>query len=501
MQEGYLLDVFSKREYLLDAKAVARLCALPEAEADAAVAAALKRLEGRGEFLLTEDALDSVLEELVADKKAAQPVVEKAAFDAVARSLEPQLSFRDESDVTAKSTCTGSLDDFVRYFNDRFSQMRALLRNRQSQHPHATCAKARGLQDRTQAVRVIGMVSDKRTTKNGHLLVELEDESGVLPCLFSNKNPQLYETGGQLLLDEVVAVDGVSLEGLFLARGVTWPDLPFREKKLVGSDACIAFISDLHVGSKYFLRDEFNSFLKFLNGEGPEEELAGRIKYLLIAGDVVDGIGVYPSQEKQLVTKDIYEQYEVFASLMGSVPDWVEVVIAPGNHDAVRTAEPQPRLPQEFAFGLDKKRNFHFVGNPAVLSIEGLSVLMYHGTSLDTLVSALPSLRSGYQKPETVAEEMLKRRHLCPIYGEKPIVPERKDYMVIGEVPDLFHFGHVHKNGYSNYRGTTIINSGAWQSTTDYQLRQGHVPTPCQLPVYDLRTATLRIVNFSGENK
>jgi DNA polymerase II small subunit len=130
------------------------------------------------------------------------------------------------------------------------------------------------------------------------------------------------------------------------------------------------------------------------------------------------------------------------------------------------------------------------------MDIEGLSVLMYHGFSMDTLVSSLSTLRSGYQNPELVGIEMLKRRHLCSIYGRKPIVPEKKDYLVIDSVPDLFHFGHVHKNGYANYRGTTIINSGTWQDTTDFQLKMGHVPSPCQLPVYELRSATYKVLNF-----
>ncbi len=494
MREGYLVELFSKHDCVIGPGALQLLCSMPEGEAKAASEAALDSMGNK--FLLTLGDLEPVLERLAADKKANLPAVRsEGGFEARAKSLQANIKFHLDRDVSENSTCTGTIGDFISYFNDRFRVLKGLLRARQTRLPFYTVAKTKSSQSREKC-RVIGMVADSRTTKNGHLLVEFEDDSGSMPCLFSKRDEQMLEIGGRLLLDEVVAFDGFSTNGLFIVNEVTWPELPIRERRTVDSDACIALLSDLHVGSKFFMREEFERFLEFLNGKGPEKELAGRIKYLLIAGDLVDGVGVYPSQEEELVTKDIYEQYEQFNELMSAVPDWIEVVIAPGNHDPVRIAEPQPRLPREFTGELEKKKNFHFVGNPAFFDIEGLSVLMYHGFSMDTLVSSLSTLRSGYQNPELVGIEMLKRRHLCPIYGRKPIVPEKKDYLVVDAVPDLFHFGHVHKNGYANYRGTTIINSGTWQNTTDFQLKMGHVPSPCQLPIYELRSASYKVLNF-----
>ncbi|MBI2446177.1 hypothetical protein HYV43_07355 [Candidatus Micrarchaeota archaeon] len=94
--------------------------------------------------------------------------------------------------------------------------------------------------------------------------------------------------------------------------------------------------------------------------------------------------------------------------------------------------------------------------------------------------------------------ELMKRRHLAPTYGDKPLVPEHRDYMVVSEPPDIFHFGHVHKNGYADYRGTFVVNSGTWQDTTDFQKRIGHVPSPCQFPVYNVASGSLRVLDFRG---
>jgi len=39
--------------------------------------------------------------------------------------------------------------------------------------------------------------------------------------------------------------------------------------------------------------------------------------------------------------------------------------------------------------------------------------------------------------------EMLKLRHLSPIYGGRvSIAPEKKDHFVIDEIPDILHCGH-----------------------------------------------------------
>jgi DNA polymerase II small subunit len=70
--------------------------------------------------------------------------------------------------------------------------------------------------------------------------------------------------------------------------------------------------------------------------------------------------------------------------------------------------------------------------------------------------------------------------------------------MVIEEPPDVFHTGHVHKNGYTQYRGTLSINSGTFQDRTDFQVKQGHVPTPAMVPVYEMKHGRLRTLDFKS---
>jgi DNA polymerase II small subunit len=41
----------------------------------------------------------------------------------------------------------------------------------------------------------------------------------------------------------------------------------------------------------------------------------GKIKYLFVAGDSVDGIGIYPQQITELDIFDIYEQFDRLTDL------------------------------------------------------------------------------------------------------------------------------------------------------------------------------------------
>jgi len=123
-------------------------------------------------------------------------------------------------------------------------------------------------------------------------------------------------------------------------------------------------------------------------------------------------------------------------------------------------------------------------------------VLLYHGRSLDDIISTVPDIDNGH--PEKAMKLLLQSRHLAPVYGGKtPLSPENRDSLVIEHVPDIFHAGHVHVLGYTNYRGVLILNSGGWQEQTDYMRRLGLVPTPGKVPVVNLQTSEIRVIPFS----
>ncbi len=456
------------------------------------------------DFVITAEKIGDLLKK-DEEKKIPLPVevVRNIGFKPLASEYPARLSMDKASDVSGKSKCTGSVEDFVSYFRSRFEQTEKILRARVHGNSTATSKSLAGYGNGTH-IRLIGIVNSKRKTKKGHLLIELEDEYGTVKVLAlddrKEKQQSCFDKANSLLTDEVVAIDGRISDPFLMAEDIIWPDMPVKEQKLCEEDLCIAFISDIHFGSRYFLEKNFAKMLQWLNGGAGDEKsrgLAGKVKYLLVAGDIVDGVGIYPKQENELIVKDVYEQYSMLSKFLSELPDYIEVVISPGNHDAVRRAEPQPRLSEELMGDVCNLPNVHSVGSPAYVQLSELRVLLYHGTSLDSIIATTPGC--DYMHPEKPMLELMKRRNLSPIYGDNPIVPEERDYLVISDPPDIVHMGHVHKNGHMLYRGVSLINSGTWQGRTDFQIKQGHVPSPCIMPLYDMKTGKTRNVDFSAE--
>jgi len=394
-------------------------------------------------------------------------------------------------DITGRSTCVGEYNDFVHYFRDRYSKIREILSRRLNSRPIESLSKS----TTGREVSLIGMVMDVRTTSKGNRVIELEDPTGMITAIIQ-KETEVYEQSGLILTDEVIGVTGTSDgTGRLFVKSLLWPDMPNQTAPLENGSGSALLLSDLHVGSKYFLADAWQRFLQWINGEADDASgLASQVRYIVIAGDLVDGIGIYPGQDKDLEIMDIYDQYKAAAQWLNGIRKDIQVIIAPGNHDIVRQAEPQPALPEEVQSYF--RKDMLFVGNPAQVTLSGISVLIYHGRSIDDLVLRLPGI--SYAEPEKAMIEMLRRRHLAPIYGSRiAIAPEHEDHYVISRPPAILHCGHVHTVGIARYKGVAVINSGTWQSQTDFQKKMNIQPVPAVVPIVDLATMKIRKLIFS----
>ena len=78
-----------------------------------------------------------------------------------------------------------------------------------------------------------------------------------------NKNkPALFNEARDIVLDEVIGVVGVNVDTLIFANSILWPDIPTnKDLKKSEQEKYALFLSDLHVGSKNFLEQDFNKFL------------------------------------------------------------------------------------------------------------------------------------------------------------------------------------------------------------------------------------------------
>jgi DNA polymerase II small subunit len=342
------------------------------------------------------------------------------------------------------------------------------------------------------------MVVEKRERQE-KIFLQLDDLEDTVTILASAEERSAFVMAQKVPLDQVVCVEGVRAKGdLIVAKQILLPDIPDHKPRLADEEVWAVFLSDLHVGSKKFLSEQLNRVFEWLNlqvGDMNQRAIAERTKYVVICGDIVDGIGIYPRQEQELAILDLYEQYKEAAKYLRKIPDQIEIIILPGNHDAVRQALPQPPIPKDFGEPLYESRNMISIGNPAEITLHGVRVLLHHGRSLDDIIAGVPSME--FTQPEKAMRLQLQCRHLASEYGKRTsIAPERVDHLVIQNVPDIFQSGHIHVMRYENYRGTQIVNSGAWQSQTDYQRRGGLVPTPGILTAINLETLQIRPIDF-----
>ncbi|MDB9260211.1 DNA-directed DNA polymerase II small subunit [Halorubrum ezzemoulense] len=430
-----------------------------------------------------------------ADSPTADPTTADSPTVDSATAADPSrdLDLRDlevGNDMTGRSTGTGEYSDFVTTFRDRYERLSKVLRGRVNHRPAEAIANMPGGSD----AAMIGLVNDVRSTKSGHWLVELEDTTGTFPALVM-KDKGLADVVDEILLDECVAVEGTLADdaGILFADSLHFPDVP-RTHNPGGADRHVqaALISDVHVGSDEFMADAWHSFADWLHT--PE---ADPVEYILLAGDMVEGVGVYPDQDEELDIVDIYEQYEAFAEHLKEVPADTEIVMIPGNHDAVRLAEPQPGFNDEIRAIMDV-HDAQIVSNPATVSVEGVEVLMYHGVSLDEVIAELPEEKASYDEPHKAMYQLLKKRHVAPQFGgHTRVAPEERDYLVIEDVPDVFHTGHVHKLGWGKYHNVLAVNSGCWQAQTDFQKSVNIDPDAGYAPILDLDTLDMTVRKFS----
>ena len=394
-----------------------------------------------------------------------------------------------EEEIKVENLCDFSMKerkarDFNSYFVSRLQSIQEMLMKR------INPISISNLRENGEEQSIVGMVYEKRVSPAGNIILVLEDFSGFVKCIV-NKESEVFRDAQDVLEDEVIGVRGVFRNNFLFVNEIIHPDFPAKEKVHLDLPIDAVFISDLHVGSIDFLDDVFIKFIKWLK----TSEEARRIKYIFICGDVVDGVGIYPGQEKDLRIKDIYKQYEKARDLLLEIPEHIKLIIAPGNHDIVGIPEPQPPLKNT---ALTELPNAILVSNPCYIRLHNrLKILMYHGYSYDGIIQGIPSLRkSGYQNPSLPMLEVLKRRHLSPRMDDTMIIPNSQDHLVIKEIPDIFHSGHLHTTSVMNYKHVTLINSGTFQAQTEYQKMQGHIPHPGIITLVNLQTREVRLINF-----
>ena len=386
------------------------------------------------------------------------------------------------------------LQAYGELFRSRYDALAQILRGKAEIAGARPIAELRRSEGRAT---IIGMVRDvRRPTGRQHILLTLEDPTGSTE-VFVPKDTEAARV--PWLPDEVVGVV-VQLpkerDRSPRAVHVVRPDVvPGRPDRGPTPDGRVLFLSDLHVGSKSFLEDEWGALIAFLHGREGPSEVAESIRHVVIAGDLVDGIGIYPNQERDLAIGDIFEQYTELGRRLRELPHRLDVVVIPGNHDAVCPAEPQPALPPEISGALPSE--VHSLANPSTFALDGVVIEAYHGRSFDDLIPAIPG--ASYARPTEVMRQMLAMRHLAPIYGGRtPLAPLPRDGLVVDPAPEVLVTGHAHTYGVDQYHGVLLLNVSTWQAETEYQKMRNIDAVPAHAAVVRLGDLGVSTVDCTG---
>ena len=252
--------------------------------------------------------LEKIIKEIVKEK------TRQKKFQINQNDLETYLGIKDDpsllneikilSDPTNKVTSGEGVKGYNALFSSRFNKLKRIVSDR----PESKMIKSISVVKTTKLendVYVCGLLTTRNAERNITKLV-LEDPSGSFEGIIFDE--ELQKTAGTLLIDQFVMARVASAKnsGLMI-KDLISPDIPDQKINKSESEVYAVFLSDLHIGSKYFMEDELIEFVTWISSPDP---VARKVRFVLIGGDIVDGVGIYPNQNKELICQTIEEQLQ-----------------------------------------------------------------------------------------------------------------------------------------------------------------------------------------------
>jgi len=210
----------------------------------------------------------------------------------------------------------------------------------------------------------------------------------------------------------------------------------FNVTKLnVGREFYLAFIGDTHIGSKFSRLDFLHKFYDFILREG--------VEYVIHAGDIIDGVGVYPTQTSQLSKFTIDDQVE---EVINNYPEGVKTYVLGGNHDL-----------KQYQRGL---------------SIHPVKVISQQRKDIEWIGDFYARLRLG--KSNVYID--IVHPNGKPAYAQSYKTQKYIEKLPSGNKPNILLWGHFHTSLYMSYRNIHAFQVGCFQDANDLTARMGIQP-------------------------
>jgi len=172
--------------------------------------------------------------------------------------------------------------DFVKLFDSRYRKTLKILSIRSESRQIRKIKQIKDLRNKSRytspesedergrtfdSAFVAGLVMSKRNRKNDVELI-IDDTTGSIPVIC--KTRELINESSTLVLDQMLMLEislGKRNSTDFVIKDIIFPDIPEHVASKSGTESYVALISDLHVGSKYFMESEFNDFVNWLSSD------------------------------------------------------------------------------------------------------------------------------------------------------------------------------------------------------------------------------------------
>ena len=152
----------------------------------------------------------------------------KGGYKPYAKEIDSEIEVLD--DPTDVISTTGSLKNYIRYFQDRFRRIRKILRSRVDSGDSGSIAQALKAPLNSR-VKFTCMLMEKRESQNG-IFLQVEDLETSAKVFVPSQNLELYRKGQKLMLDQVICICAIKGRGdLLIAEDIIYPDLPLRKPK------------------------------------------------------------------------------------------------------------------------------------------------------------------------------------------------------------------------------------------------------------------------------
>ncbi|MHA2247968.1 MAG: metallophosphoesterase [Candidatus Hodarchaeales archaeon] len=451
------------------------------------------------------DRIDEVVKEEIT-KSLVQPEKHQGERETTLSVLHPSSRVVVKLDIPETST-KPDFSAFRQLFQNRFEQLSNIFMENFKGY-EAILKRRLGEEEisRVKSGILIGMVQDTRVLHTNKFVIQLEDPKSeiITNCVMVQDSPSFPEYR-DIIRDTVIGISGVLPKNFregdvtaFWGKDVIRPGFSPIQFNPTSDPHKILFIADLHFGSKYFSRSVFAKLVKLLTSQDLDpiyKKIAKEIKTIIIAGDLVDGIGRFSEQKGQISFHSFQAQYEGLATALMEIPSHIQIIIIPGEHDATQAALPQPAIDRQISQALLAIPNLTSHGNPLRLSLEDMSLLVFHGQGNYELFQK--QFQKAHSTPTLAIKHLLEYRHLYPEYGSyNPLAPFKRDYLVIDEIPDVIVSGHLHHAYFEEYKGIKIITCGTFQRDNQRKAQLEEKASIGIVPILDTVSGNVEMIDL-----